>query len=92
MAAPKGTQPPGGSRKGIPNKVTAELKTMILEALEKSGGVDYLVRRANDPKTAPAFLTLLGKVLPMQVTGPNGGPVQVARIGLVPMSHDDRKG
>jgi hypothetical protein len=27
MAAPKGTQPPGGSRKGIPNKITANVQT-----------------------------------------------------------------
>lgn len=66
----------GGSRKGIPNKTTAQLKDMILGALDKSGGVDYLVERANDPKTAAAFLTLVGKVLPMTVTGADGGPVQ----------------
>lgn len=59
-----------GSRKGIPNKTTAQLKDMILSALDKSGGVDYLVERANDPKTASAFLTLVGKVLPMTVQGP----------------------
>lgn len=60
----------GGSRKGIPNKTTAQLKDMILQALDKLGGVDYLVDRANDPKTAAAFLTLVGKVLPMTVQGP----------------------
>ncbi len=60
----------GGSRKGIPNKTTAALKDMILGALEQSGGVDYLVKRANDPRTASAFLTLVGKVLPMTVQGP----------------------
>lgn len=72
-------QPPakGGSRKGIPNRVTAELKGMILQALDDAGGVEYLVKRAKDPKTAPAFLTLLGKVLPMQVTGDGGGAVVV---------------
>ncbi len=41
------------------------------------------------PKTASAFLTLVGKVLPMQVTGEGGGPVQtVARIELVAVSSD----
>lgn len=68
-----GNRPPGGSRKGIPNKATAELKKMILEALDEAGGVDYLVRKANDPKTASAFLTLIGKVLPMTVQGPGEG-------------------
>lgn len=63
----------GGSRKGVPNRNTAALKDMILKALDKSGGVDYLVERANDPKTASAFLTLVGKVLPMTVQGPGEG-------------------
>jgi hypothetical protein len=30
-----------------------------------------------------AFLTLVGKVLPLQVTGEDGGPVQVERIERV---------
>ncbi len=68
-------QPKGGSRKGIPNKATAQLKDMILKALDGAGGVEYLERRANDPRTAAAFLGLVGKVLPMQVTGEGGGPV-----------------
>lgn len=59
----------GGSRKGKPNKATAQLKDMILGALDQAGGVEYLTKRANDPKTASAFLTLIGKVLPMQVVG-----------------------
>lgn len=60
----------GGSRKGIPNKNTAQLKEMILGALDASGGVDYLTERANDPRTAAAFLGLIGKVLPMTIQGP----------------------
>lgn len=63
-------RPPGGSRKGKPNKVTAELKDMILGALDAAGGVDYLTERATDPRTASAFLTLVGKTLPMTVKGP----------------------
>lgn len=85
----KGEKRPGQGRpKGATNKTTAEVKTMILQALEGAGGVEYLIERANDPKTASAFLTLVGKVLPLQVTGENGGPVQVARIELVPMNAD----
>jgi hypothetical protein len=65
MARPKG-QPKlgGGSRKGIPNKNTAALKEMILQALDGAGGVEYLQKQA---KANPAaFLTLIGKVLPLQ--------------------------
>lgn len=71
----KRPQPKGGSRKGVPNKVTGDIKAMILKALEGAGGADYLERRANDPRTAAAFLGLVGKVLPMQVTGEGGGPI-----------------
>jgi hypothetical protein len=65
----KRTPPKGGSRKGIPNKVTGQLKEMILQALDNAGGVEYLERKANDPRTAAAFLGLVGKVLPMTVQG-----------------------
>jgi hypothetical protein len=71
-------RPPGGSRAGSPNKVTAEIKTMILQALDKAGGVDYLLERAHDPKTAAAFLSLLGKVMPMQVQGDPDNPMKLS--------------
>lgn len=72
-----------GRPKGAVNKATKELKDMILQALDGAGGVAYLQARANDPKTASAFLGLVGKVLPMQVTGANGAPltVEIVRFG-----------
>lgn len=71
-AAAMGAGP--GRPKGSTNKTTVELKDMILGALEQAGGVDYLAAKAADPRTASAFLTLVGKVLPLQVkgAGPNG--------------------
>lgn len=72
-----GRRPPakGGSRKGIPNKVTADVKAMVLEALKHAGGAEYLFTQAFDnPK---AFLALVGKVLPMQITGEGGGALQI---------------
>jgi len=78
-AQPKNTTKFGkgnpGKPKGAVNKNTAQLKDMILKALDGAGGVEYLERRANDPRTAAAFLGLVGKVLPMQVTGDGGGPI-----------------
>lgn len=65
----------GGRVKGTPNKLTSDLKAMILGALDEAGGMDYLVRQANETPTA--FLTLVGKVLPLQVAGHDGGPVMI---------------
>lgn len=62
---------PKGRQRGVPNKVTGELKDMILQALEGAGGVAYLEETA---KTNPAaFLTLVGKVLPLQVGADGDG-------------------
>lgn len=73
-----------GRPKGSVNKVNGEVKAMILAALDGVGGVAYLMERAEDPRTASAFMAMVGKVLPLQVTGANGGPVEtVARIELV---------
>ena len=73
-----------GRPKGVPNKVTIEVKQMILDALAGAGGIEYLIRQA-DEKPA-AFLALVGKVLPLQVTGADGGAIEtVTRIELVPM-------
>lgn len=72
----------GGRKKGTPNKTTAALKDAILQAAEAAGGnagtVGYLTWLAKD--SPPAFASLLGKVLPMQVTGEDGGPLQVQII------------
>jgi len=60
----------------VPNKATKQLKDMILTALDNAGGASYLERRANDPRTASAFLALIGKVLPMTVIGDPDNPLQ----------------
>jgi hypothetical protein len=68
-----------GRAKGTPNKTTALLKDALLQAATEAGGKDglvgYLKMRALD--TPGPFLALLGKVLPLQVTGEGDGPVQV---------------
>lgn len=72
-----------GKPKGAVNKSTKELKEMILGALDQSGGVEYLVERANDPRTASAFLSLIGKVLPMTVAGDTDNPLVIQTIQRV---------
>ncbi len=82
MAAPKGHARYGGRKKGTPNKQTAAVKDMVLTALGNVGGVKYLERQANENPTA--FMTLVGKVIPLQVAGDPDNPVKsVVRIELV---------
>lgn len=80
-----------GRKKGVPNKTTAALKDMILTALDKAdpeGSVAYLVAQAKANPTA--FLTLVGKVLPMTVAGDPDAPLKtITRIELVAPGHDD---
>jgi hypothetical protein len=77
---------PAGREKGVPNKLTRDVKEMILQALDKAGGVDYLVTQAS--ANPAAFLTLVGKVLPMQVAGTdadgNAAPLSIAVTFIEP--------
>lgn len=72
---PKGLPKTGGRVKGTPNKNTTAVKDMVVQALSESGGVEYLKKIAEENPTA--FLTLVGKVIPLQVTGEGGGPLVV---------------
>ena len=71
-----------GRPKGVPNKVNGAVKEMILKALDEAGGVDYLVKQAD--ANPVAFLTLVGKVLPLQVNADHQGQIvaQVVFKGL----------
>jgi len=79
-----------GRPKGVPNKTTALLKDAILQAAEQAGGGDlsaYLTVQARENPNA--FLSLLGKVLPLQVTGEGGGALDVfVRYGGDAVRHD----
>lgn len=73
--------PGPGRPPGLENKTTRLLKDAILKAATDAGGGDmsvYLTEQAQ--KNPNAFLSLLGKVLPMQVTGADGGAVEVSVI------------
>lgn len=72
-----------GRAKGTPNKTTALLKDAILRAAEGAGGkaglIGYLQIQAK--KNPGPFMALLGKVLPMQVTGEGGEGIKVVIQG-----------
>lgn len=65
----------GGRKKGTPNKVTADLRAAIMQAFSNVGGSDYLEKQSEQNPTA--FMTLLGRVLPLQHTGEGGGPLSL---------------
>jgi hypothetical protein len=68
-----------GRPKGVRNKTTTVLKDAILLAAEKAGGkagvIGYLTEQAKE--NPPAFMALMGKVIPLQVTGKDDGPIQM---------------
>lgn len=70
----------GGRRKGSLNKNTAELKDMILGALESAGGQGYLQTQATENPTA--FMGLLGKVLPRDIKLGAGLKLEVNLVGV----------
>jgi len=86
--------PGPGRPKGIPNKTTRMLKEALLQAAEEAGGKDGLVGYLRTQATANPgpFMSMLGKVLPLQVTGEDGGPVQITRIELVPLTDGNSEG
>lgn len=59
--------------KGSLNTKSIALKTMILNALARVGGEEYLEKQAKDNPTA--FLTLIGKTLPLDVK--NSGDMSI---------------
>ena len=72
MAAPKNHAKAGGRQKGVPNKTTTALKEAILAAAEAAGGskdgmIGYLRTIARE--NSGALVSLLGKVLPLQIAG-----------------------
>lgn len=71
--AGKGEPKSGGRQKGTPNKNTTAVKDMILRALDGAGGADYLQKQAD--ANPAAFMTLVGKVLPLQVQGDPDNPL-----------------
>lgn len=66
-------RPGPGRPKGSVNKVTGDVRAMVLQALADAGGSEYLLKQAGE--NPAAFMTLVGKVLPKEVTGPGGTPL-----------------
>ena len=87
MARPKGSPKHGGRQKGTPNRINADIKGMILEALHNKGGAAYLVRQSEENPVA--FMGLVGKVLPMTVQGDAQHPLTFTITTGVPRAEED---
>lgn len=80
-------KPGPGRPKGVPNKTTTLLKEAILRAANEAGGggengtVEYLTLQAY--QNPAAFMSLLGKVLPMQVAHSGSVDSAVTTIRIV---------
>lgn len=88
VVADAGKKPPNagkGRPKGVPNKTTTLAKEAIACAAEGLGGTARLIEWAQeDPANERVFWgQIYTKLLPLQVTGEGGGPIQVGRIELV---------
>ncbi|EJF90938.1 hypothetical protein [Bartonella melophagi] len=78
-----------GRVKGVPNKTTRILKEAVIKAAEQAGSkygteglISYLERQAL--KCPAAYLALLGKILPLQVTGENNEAIKmITRVEIV---------
>ena len=70
-----GSPKTGGRIKGTPNKFSSDVKAMVLEALGKAGGVEYLVTQSN--ANPVAFMALVGKVLPMSIANADDKPFEL---------------
>ena len=80
-SAPKNKGNAGkGRQKGTPNKTTAAVKDMLMQALSELNGSEYFLEQARE--NPAAFMSLVGKLIPTEVknqlTGADGGPVQHA--------------
>jgi hypothetical protein len=79
---------PAGRPKGAVNKLTADLRDAIIDAFGQVGGAEYLVEQAR--ANPQAFMALLGKVIPKDVTvGGSGEAVVVQVVTGVPRKATD---
>ncbi len=64
-----------GRRKGTPNKITAAFKAAVLRVYEARGGDAAFLTWANKHQTD--FYKICARLIPHEVTGEDGGPVEV---------------
>lgn len=69
-----------GRPKGAQNKTTIAVKTALIEAFEKMGGVKRLTEFADEDPGE--FYKLWVKILPQEISGVDGGAITVNIVRL----------
>ena len=72
-----GKRPGAGRKRGIPNKITTDLREMIRGALEAVGGQAYLERIAKEHPQV--FCALVARALPLQHSGEIAATLRLER-------------
>ena len=86
MANIKGSPKTGGRLKGSPNKHTTDMRAAMVEAFDRAGGVEYLVKlAATDPKT---FCSLVSKIIPTEIKAQIDGDLSFTVVTGVPRASD----
>jgi len=74
MPVPKG-QRYGGRQKGTENKRTRSIRAAIIEVFNDIGGIRHFAAWAK--KNPDDFYKLCGRLIPIEVSGPDGGPIEI---------------
>ena len=69
-----------GRPKGSKNKSTTAVKTLLLNVNDKLGGERAMLTWAQENQTE--FYKLLGRLIPQEVSGPDGGDIPVSVTGI----------
>lgn len=79
-----------GRPKGVPNRTTALLKDAILKAAANAGDGDMVEYLTQQARVNPGpFMSLLGKVLPMQLSGDPDSPIR-HKIEMIIVDADNK--
>ena len=74
-----------GRKPGVQNALSKAAKDVIVEVAEKLGGAQGLYEWVlEDPANAKVFWGgIYPKLLPLQLTGAEGGPMQIQNVPLI---------
>ena len=72
----------GGRQKGSTNKTTTSVKASLAHVYALSGGDEALLAWRNENPSE--FYRLWGRMLPAEVSGPDGGPIEVKGVVILP--------